>query len=204
MTMLFAPDQIPIVPMPNWPFHGLTPYGYDFVLADPPWRFATWSEKGLKKSPDRHYRTMRLADIKALPVRTLCQPDCMLWLWATWPMLTQALEVMDAWGFEYVTGGSWAKRTKTGKLRWGPGYRIRSVSEPFLIGTRGNPTNARNVCNHIDGLHREHSRKPEEGYLAAVRLMPEARRVELFARQRRLGWDCWGNEVERFSAETAA
>jgi hypothetical protein len=125
------------------------------------------------------------------------------WVSASFVLSGPMLEVVRAWRFEYVTMGTWAKRTKTGKLRWGTGYRLRSTSEPFLIGVRGSPKNARNVPSHIDGLAREHSRKPEEAYAAAERLMPHARRADVFSRQRRPGWDSFGDEDGKFD-EVAA
>ena len=174
-------------------------------MADPPWSFATYSDTGITiKGASGQYRIMDIDDIKALPVWTLAAPDCILWMWSTAPHLRQALDVMDAWRFEYSTCGSWAKRTKNGKLRWGTGYRLRSTSEPFLIGTRGKPKNKRNVASHIDGLAREHSRKPEAAFAAAEKLMPSARRLELFSRQSRHGWSTWGDEAEKFDGIAGA
>lgn len=202
--MLFAPEDLPIAPLPAWPWGELEPHAYDLICIDPPWRFKVRSDKGLtSKGAGFHYKTMPLHEIKALPVWALAKPNCLLWMWATAPLLPQALEVMEAWRFQYVTMGSWAKRTRTGKLRWGTGYRLRSTSEPFLIGVRGNPRNARNVPSHIDGLARENSRKPEEAYAFAERLMPDARRADVFSRQRRPGWENWGDEATKFD-EVAA
>lgn len=184
------------------PFEGLEQGVFSFVMADPPWTFRTYSNKGLKKSAQAHYACMTLGDIKALPVASLAAPHALLWLWATWPMLPQALETMAAWGFTYKTGGVWAKRTKTGKLRWGTGFRLRSVCEPYLIGAIGKPKSARNVMNFVDGLAREHSRKPDESYKAAERMMSEARRIELFAREPRSGWTAWGAETDKFGGNT--
>ncbi len=151
----------------DWPFEDLTPMKYGAILADPPWAYAMRSEKGHAKSPEAHYLTMSLAGIKALPVAQLAGPDCYLFLWSTWPHLPQAFEVMDAWGFRYVTGGAWIKRTKTWKPAFGTGYVLRSATEPFLVGAIGRPEissrSERNVIlapedipDAIDGLRREH------------------------------------------------
>lgn len=197
--MLFDLDDLPIAPVRDWPFGELEPFSYSMICADPPWRFSAYSAKGVtNKAAAHHYDTMSIADIKALPVWGLAAPDCILWLWATAPLLPEALDVMRAWRFQYVTMGTWAKRTRKGKLRWGTGYRLRSTSEPFLIGIRGNPKNSRSVPSHIDGLAREHSRKPDEAFAAAEKLLPDARRCELFSRERRLNWDVWGNQVDKF------
>ena len=182
-------------------------FSYDLVVCDPPWRFKTFSKKGLKKSPDAHYPTMSLKEIEALPIAHFLKPGGVLVLWGTWPMIGDQWELIKKWGLKPVTGGSWAKRTKTGKLRWGPGYVLRSVCEPFLIGTlpgcRVRGPSCKNMVEtlsnvSLDGLAREHSRKPDEFYSLMERLVPDARRADIFARQQRLGWDCWGNEVDRF------
>lgn len=199
-------EQLPLFDLPevapDWPFaqhtstqQPLSRGGYQFIMADPAWSFLTWSDKGLKKSAQRHYSCMSLDAIKALPVQELAAPDCCLFLWATWPMLPQAMDVMLAWGFSYKTGGVWHKRTKNGRTFFGTGYRVRGASEPWLLGFRGNPKNSRSLRNVIEGLVREHSRKPEEAYRWAELYLPEANRVDLFSKQIRENWTSWGHEV---------
>jgi len=174
--------------------------GFDLIMADPPWRFVNFSAKGAKKGPEAHYQTMTLADIAALPVgEALGARDCLLWLWATNPLLPQALDVLRGWGFTFKTAGHWSKKTVTGKQAFGTGYVLRSAGEPFLIGTIGKPKTTRGTRSVIEGLAREHSRKPEEAFLAAERLMPDARRIEVFSRQSRPGWAVWGNETTKFT-----
>lgn len=183
----------------TWPFGELRPFSYDLLMVDPPWRFDTWSDKGKKhKSPEAHYRTLSLEEICAFPVGHLAGGDAILWLWATHPMLPQQLEVIKAWGFRFVTSGVWVKRTKTGKLAFGTGYRLRSASEPFLIATNGDPKTARTVRTVIEGPVRRHSEKPIEAFAAAEQLMPNARRIELFSRTNRPGWTAWGDEAGKF------
>ena len=200
MTQQLLFDDLPHVPPPGWPFGDLLPGSFDLIMCDPPWRFIPRSAKGVtKKGAAGHYRTMTLDEIKALPVGRLGADDCVLWLWATAPMYRQALEVVDAWGFKYSTMGWWAKRTKTGKLRWGTGYRLRSTGEPYIIATRGGPKSTRGISAHIDGLARENSRKPEESFAWAEKMMPNARRLELFSRCERPGWSAFGDEVGKFT-----
>lgn len=182
----------------NWPWGDLAPNGYDFIMADPAWHMAMRSQKGEHKSPQSKYRTMPLNEIKALPVYDLAAPDCVLWLWAINPMLPQAIEVLRAWHFEFKTAGTWLKTTKHGKINFGTGYILRGSNEPFLIGTRGSPKTSKSVRGGFTGLIREHSRKPEEAFLAAEKLMPKARRLELFSRTDRRGWEHFGDETGKF------
>ena len=79
--------------------------GFDFIMADPPWHFKTFSPKGAGKSAQAHYRTEPLDVIKAIPVRDVAAKDCLLWLWATGANLPLALQVVEAWGFRYSTLG---------------------------------------------------------------------------------------------------
>lgn len=113
--------------------------GFRLIMADPPWSFDNFSEAGEEKNAKAHYACTPLDWIKSLPVSTLAAENCVLWLWATNPMLPEALEVMRDWGFDYKTAGHWSKKTKHGKQAFGTGYILRCAGEPFLIGTRGNP-----------------------------------------------------------------
>ena len=172
--------------------------GFDLIMADPPWSYEMRSEKGYKKSPQAQYVTIDMAAIRAMPVEALAAPNCLLWLWAVGPMLPEAIDVLAAWGFTFKTTGWWVKQTKNGKQTFGTGYILRGAGEPFLIGTRGSPKTTRAIRNTIMGLAREHSRKPDEAYVAAERLMPEAQRLDLFSRQARPGWVAWGDEAGKF------
>lgn len=185
---------------PNWPFEPLTPMKYGAMLIDPPWSYKMRSAKGYAKSPEAHYATMSEAAIAALPVGHLASGDCLLWLWSTWPHLEVALRVMKAWGFIYKTGGSWTKLTPTGKRAMGGGYIFRSTTEPYLVGTIGNPvTRSKSVRNLIESVRREHSRKPPEAREMIDRLLPDVFACELFAREPWPGREVWGNEVQKFA-----
>jgi N6-adenosine-specific RNA methylase IME4 len=198
------PVQSPVSPpassaqQPAWPFGDLPPLGFDLIMADPPWHFELYSAKGQGKSADAHYATMDLAAIKALPVSHLARRDAVLFLWATWPLLREAYDVIDAWCFRAVTGGAWAKRTKRGKTAFNTGYRVRNACDPFLIAVTGKPDTSRAERNLIAGLQREHSRKPDEAFRWCERYLPGAARVELFSRESRPGWSAWGYETGKF------
>lgn len=184
----------------DWPFGALAPMGYDLIMADPPWRFELYSERGEEKSAQAHYATMTLDDIARLPVADLAAQNCLLWLWATAPMLPLQLDVMTRWGFRFVTSGAWVKTTVHGKIDFGTGYVLRNAHESFLIGARGEPKTTRSVRSVVMGQRREHSRKPDAAFRAAAELMPHARRCELFSREQRAGWETWGNEAGKFEA----
>ena len=171
---------------------------YGVVLADPPWQFATYSRKGKGRSAEAHYDCMTLGDIKALPVGEWAAPDCALFLWATNPSLPQALEVIASWGFTYKTVGfTWVKTTKDGAgFPIGCGYWTRANPEQCLLATRGRPQRLlRSVRQLILARRRLHSQKPDETRERIEALVPGPY-LELFARERRPGWDCCGSEVE--------
>jgi N6-adenosine-specific RNA methylase IME4 len=127
--------------MAAWQFGTLAMFGYDLIVADPPWDFENYSDAGTKKGADPHYGVMPLEAIKALPVHELARGDCLLLLWTTgWAIATgQAQEVARAWGFKPISEIVWLKRYPSGKARIGTGYRVRTMHEPILVCTVGNP-----------------------------------------------------------------
>lgn len=169
--------------------------GYQCIIADPPWMFKTYSDKGLKKSPQMHYACETMEALKALPVAELAAPNCALILWSISPMMPQALEVLRAWGFDFKTKGTWAKETRDQQgLAMGTGHILRGASEDWLIATRGHPKPlSKSVRNLFYEARREHSRKPEQIYQIAKQLYAGPH-LDLFAREYRDGWDGWGNE----------
>ena len=178
---------------------------YQILVADPPWRFKTYSEKGkLKKSAERHYSTMDLLEIGRLPVAELAAPDCALFLWATAPMLREALWLMEKWNFEYKSNLVWGKTTRHGRIAFGTGYRIRNSHEMLTLGVRGNPKNTKTERSLIMAQVREHSQKPEESYSLIERWLPGARRLDLFGRTRRPGWDIFGDQIGKFDHDDEA
>jgi N6-adenosine-specific RNA methylase IME4 len=177
-----------------WPFGELAPLRYGVILADPPWAYKLYSAKGEAKSAQAHYPCMGQDELAALPVDKLAAPDCALLMWATAPMIREAIALMTAWGFTYKTMGPWAKQSSTGAAwAFGTGYCFRSAAEFFLLGTLGRPkVRSRSVRNLIVAPVREHSRKPDQLHAMAEALYAGPY-VELFARERRPGWDVWGN-----------
>src|ERR1039458_4371236 len=109
----------------TWPFGDLRMFGYDLIMADPPWQYENWSAAGEHKNASAKYSCMSLDEIKRLPVGDLAAPDCILMLWATNPLLDKAFDVMTAWGFAFKTAGHWVKKTASGKLAFGTGYVLQ-------------------------------------------------------------------------------
>ena len=176
---------------------------YNTILADPPWHFQNYAadEPGMihdrSRGANRYSPTMTTADICNLTIPAA--DNAVLFLWSCWPLLPDAVKVIDAWGFEYKTlAWVWVKSKTSGfGFFTGMGYYTRSNSEPCLLAIRGNVTKPvdRGVQALIYSPVREHSRKPDEQYRKIERLYPDSRYLELFARYKRPGWDSWGNEV---------
>jgi N6-adenosine-specific RNA methylase IME4 len=179
------------------------------IYADPPWNFRTYSPKGRGRCPDAHYDIMTLRDLKRMraEIDRYASPDCALFLWATDPLLPQALDVIEAWGFAYKTVGFyWAKLNKkapqehftAASFFTGLGYWTRANAEMCLLATRGSPRRrSRSVKRLVIAPRREHSRKPDEIYDRIESLM-EGPYLELFARQSRSGWEAVGHQAELF------
>ncbi|MBP0492848.1 MT-A70 family methyltransferase [Pararoseomonas indoligenes] len=204
-ALAYTPDLLNESGLGTWPFGELRRGWYRTILADPPWAYRLYSEAGTQKSPQQHYACMDLGDIQALPVAELAHPDgCALVMWATAPMMPQAIETLAAWRFGFKTMGTWAKQSRTGKAwAFGTGYVFRSAAEFYLVGTRGRPElGARNVRNLLIAPTREHSRKPDQ-LRADVERLFQAPRAELFAREAAPGWDAWGDQLGKFSPEAA-
>lgn len=166
---------------------------YGVILADPEWRFEPWSrETGMDRAPENHYPTSPLETIKARPVARLAAEDCALFLWATAPMLPEALEVMAAWGFAYKTQLVWIKDAL------GTGYWFRSAHELLLVGTRGNvpaPAMGTQWASVLEAPRGAHSAKPPRVHALIEDYFPTLPKIELNARAARPGWDAWGAEA---------
>ena len=172
---------------------------YQIIYADPPWQYRNYNYNTAKRGQEKEYTTMSLDDICTLDVKSISDDNCILFMWATFPYLKEALEVIKEWGFRYYSlGFVWVKTyAKSGKLFWGMGNMTRSNSEICLIGVKGKPKRiSAKVHSVIESPVSKHSRKPDEVRNLIVELMGDLPRIELFSRDKVEGWDCWGNEVE--------
>jgi N6-adenosine-specific RNA methylase IME4 len=166
---------------------------YAVILADPPWSFRAYNEDtGQDRGAVNHYPTMTLDEIKVLPIPAA--KDAVLFLWATVPMLPQALEVMTAWGFTYKSSFAWVKDKR------GLGFWSRNRHELLLVGTRGGipcPAPGEQFDSVIEAPRGRHSEKPVIVREMIAQMFPNLPKLEMFARGQRVdGWDLWGNEVE--------
>ena len=168
---------------------------YSVIYADPPWRYERSKVQG---AAEKHYPTMSIDELCALPVETLAEKDCLLFLWATFPQLPEALRLIKAWGFTFKTVAFvWIKQCRKSEgLFTGMGYWTRANAEICLLATRGRPKRAARDVKQVILSHVErHSQKPEEARRRIEALMGDVPRIELFARASPPGWDVWGNEV---------
>lgn len=175
-----------------------TPGGFQTILADPPWRFKNRTGKVAPEHKRlRRYSTMTLDEICNLPIKDRASTNAHLYLWVPNALLPEGLEVMEAWGFRYVSNIVWAKRRKDGGPDGrGVGFYFRNTTELLLFGVKGSLRTlgpARSQVNIIESRKREHSRKPDEQY-AIIESCSPGPRLELFARYPRLGWSVWGDE----------
>ena len=168
---------------------------YGVLYADPPWRLEPYSrETGLNRAADNHYPTMErdaLFDMEVM--RTAPAKDCVLFCWATVPMLEDALQWMAAYGFAYRSHCVWVKDAI------GTGYWFRNQHEMLLVGVRGEvpaPAPGTQFPSVIRAPLGEHSAKPAAFAEMIEDMFPSVPAIELFARGARLGWDVWGNEAQ--------
>lgn len=203
-------------------FEGLPKRHFGAILADPPWHFkartAIQSQNpSSRRDVERHYSTLSLAELKALPVRDLAAPHCHLFMWTTGPHFPQALELMAAWGFKWSTVAfTWVKLKRSidsrqlrvlptldSDLHVGLGLTTRKNAEFCLLGRLAkSKRKAKDVREIILSPVREHSRKPDEARDRIERYC-DGPYLEMFARSTRPGWTAWGNETSRFDAEAA-
>lgn len=171
------------------------------VLADPPWQF---NNRTGKVAPEHkrlnRYSTMTLDDIKRIPVNSVTDSVCHLYLWVPNALLPDGLEVMKSWGFQYKANIIWEKVRKDGNPDGrGVGFYFRNVTEILLFGVKGNSYRtlppARSQVNLVRSMKREHSRKPDEIY-PLIESCSAGPFLEMFARGVRNNWISWGNQAD--------
>jgi len=164
---------------------------YRIIYADPPWSYKNKRTGGsMKSGASSKYPTMSVDDICDLPVKDIAHENSVLFLWATVPLLPEALNVMAVWGFKYKTMLTWRKI-----MSLGMGFWFRGQTEHLLLGVRGKVKAFRiQKANFVQCKAGTHSTKPVE-FRTLIELVDLKPRIELFARKKTRGWDVWGNEV---------
>ena len=181
---------------------------YDIIYADPPWDYggkmqfdrtgtlehnADLSRKIFISSANFKYPTVKTGVLKKIPITEIAKDDCLLFMWVTSPHLAQGIELGQAWGFEYKTVAFvWNKMVHN------PGRYTMSYCEMCLVFKRGRipePRGTRNEKQLLNVPRGKHSAKPREVREAIERMFPTQDRIELFARERPVGWDVWGLDV---------
>ncbi|MCC5670366.1 adenine-specific DNA methyltransferase [Nostoc sp. CHAB 5784] len=177
---------------------------YQCIVIDPPWFYRLRSKDKTHRNRIP-YQPMRTEEILALPIPELCGSNgCILWLWFTNNHMVEAAQCLQVWGFELKTILTWEKVTKDStKTHLGVGHWLRNSTEHCALAVHGNVKafSGRTLTNESTILHsprREHSRKPESFYQLVDKLCPDITKLEMFARESRDGWDCWGDQADLF------
>ena len=176
---------------------------YDVVLADPPWNY--YGDPNKDQAAGKHYSLIADDEMATLPMRRLMRKRSVLLMWATGPKLDVALRCIASWGLHYRgVAFVWVKTTLDGRVINGQGVRpsvVKPTTEFVLAASlvrvgRPMPLGSEAVGQVVLAARGRHSEKPPDVYSRIETLYPDAKRIELFARNRRAGWHAWGNEVE--------
>jgi N6-adenosine-specific RNA methylase IME4 len=181
---------------------------FDIIYADPPWDYGgklqfdksskSSEEIDLEKeifisSATFKYPTLKIKQLMQMPIESIANDDCLLFMWTSNPHLAQAIELGKAWGFEYKTVAFvWDKMVHN------PGQYTLSYCELCLVFKRGKipkPRGARNMKQLVKAPRGKHSEKPQEVIQSIQKMFPTQKRIELFARQRTDDWSVWGLDV---------
>lgn len=164
---------------------------YRVIYADPPWSYNDKQDTDYYGGAEKHYGTMPLDAIAALPIERIAEKDAVLFLWTTSPLIFDSQKVFEAWGFTYKSMFIWDK------VKTGMGHYNSVRHEMLLICTRGSCTpDTPRMFDSVQSIERSenHSEKPQQ-FREIIETLYAGNRIELFARKPHAGWDVWGNEV---------
>jgi N6-adenosine-specific RNA methylase IME4 len=177
---------------------------YQVIYADPPWAYLWGTGKdGGNFAPEKHYKTMSTDEICSVDVKSLRDKNCALFLWSTMPTLPDGIKVMEAWGFKYKTCAfAWVKTKRDGMPLAGMGSYTKSNIEVCLLGMHGHIKSVDKTIPQIV-MHERigHSVKPPVVRERIEKLFGNVSRIELFARQKIVGWDAIGYGIDGISIE---
>jgi N6-adenosine-specific RNA methylase IME4/predicted nucleic acid-binding Zn ribbon protein len=186
---------------------------FDLIYADPPWHVRCWAETPAAGGRRLPYQYMDLPAICRLPVAQFAAADSVLAIWVDSADIDATRRVVEAWGFgETYEGLVWIKVSRSGKPKIGLGHSTRKNTESLWLAKRGKGLVRQDAgvaqgfvdtpaAEVIIAQRRDHSRKPDEAYRALERLYGDVRRLELFSRRARPGWERWGNQLLPADAE---
>jgi len=169
---------------------------YEIIYADPAWEYNRKVGEGIA---EEQYKLSGLEEMEKIPVKNITEDNAVLFMWVTWPMLEEGLELLKRWGFKYKTlAFNWIKLNKNGKPFFGIGSYTKSNSEICLLAVKGKGlTVLDNTISQIIMTQKDiHSKKPEEVRNLIVQLFGNRKRIELFAREKVNGWDSYGDEIK--------
>ncbi|MEY8001576.1 MT-A70 family methyltransferase [Clostridium sp. Mt-5] len=176
---------------------------YQVIYTDPPWSYRQQG-KTARGIAANHYSTMSTEDICNLPVRDIATDTSVLFIWSTFPNIREAFKVIDAWDFIYKTAAFvWIKKNKRNKDTnfWGMGAYTRANAEVCLLAVSKGTKPGKQILRHdihqiIEAPVMLHSEKPREARDRIEMLFGDVPRIELFAREKALGWDALGYEID--------
>jgi N6-adenosine-specific RNA methylase IME4 len=165
---------------------------YRTILIDPPWKQPLVGRfyRRSKTATVLPYETMSMQEILELPIQNISEPGTHIWLWTTNRLLHDAFHVIEAWGFKYLNTITWVKPSGVGA--W---FANTTQHLIFAYNKKCIFQKARYRPTHLfTSIPKRHSEKPSQFYdlIESISIEP---RIELFARNRRDGWDAWGDQV---------
>lgn len=175
---------------------------YNIIYADPPWNYPRkqyQSDNRKMTSINDFYKTISNEEMCKLPINTITDNDCILFLWVTDSHLEVGIDVIKSWGFSYRTiGFTWVKQYKNNSICVNVAPYTLKSTEICLIGLKGKLKNIKKsnkVKNLVFAERTKHSKKPNEVRNRIEEFCYDLPKIELFARQKYEGWDAWGDEV---------
>ena len=175
------------------------------LSADPAWQLGD-SLPGPGRGAAKHYQTLSMFELQRFPLPPMLD-DSLLFMWRVAAMQEEALRLVRAWGFVPKSEIVWVKKTKTGKRHFGMGRYVRAEHESCIVAARGKARDLitdKGIRSTFEAPVGEHSAKPEVFYREIVEKLIPGPYGELFARARREGWWCYGNEVDGRKAKEDA
>lgn len=171
---------------------------FNVIYADPCWAYSNKRTGGsMKSGACQKYQTMSLDEICKLDISKIIQPDSILFLWITNPLIfSHTPKVLETWGFQYRTLLTWKKPM-------GLGFWLRGCTEHLVVATKGNIKPFRfQKENFFQSKKRlGHSQKPQEirqmiDEISNKTFGPQAKKLEMFATSQASGWESWGLSID--------